>query len=156
MHGADTKALDAVVHLAMNNIGRVSSKSVGRREWIRCALFATVCLSAGCARTPQTEVVARNDLVSVVRERSRGTDVLRLIAQPGVKINALLLPAIDRGARAPIVFDAPGRTADSAYFLSAPTASIDGKRPVQGMLRASACPTGKQVCLSVALPVDLP
>ncbi|MBP6775276.1 MAG: hypothetical protein KA154_19975 [Gemmatimonadaceae bacterium] len=100
--------------------------------------------------------MARNDLVSVVRERSQGTDVLSLIAQPGVKINALLLPAIDRGARAPIVFDGPGRTADSAYFLSAPTASIAGKRPVQGMLRASACPTGKQVCLSVALPVDLP
>ncbi len=156
MHGADSKALDAVVHLAMNNIGRVSSETAGRRGWIRCALFSMACISVGCARTPQTEVVARNDLVSVVRERSRGTDVLSLIAQPGVKINALLLPAIDRGARAPIVFDAPGRTADSAYFLSAPTASIDGKRPVQGMLRASACPTGKQVCLSVALPVDLP
>jgi hypothetical protein len=156
MHGADTKTLDAVVRLGMTAIGSPRAMAAARRKWIRCALFAMVCLSAGCDRSPRTEVVARNDLVSVVRERSRGTDVLSLIAQPGVKINALLLPAIDRGARAPIVFDAPGRTADSAYFLSAPTASIDGKRPVQGMLRASACPTGKQVCLSVALPVDLP
>ena len=96
MHGADTKALDAIVPLAMNSIGCMSSETAGRQAWIRCALFAMACLSAGCDRPPQnTEVVARIALASVGRGRSHGTDVLSLIAQPGDKITALIPPAID-------------------------------------------------------------
>lgn len=109
----------------------------------------------GCTSPTPDGVVARNDLVSLILDSSNGIDELRLVPAPGVKINAQLKPSIERVARDPVEFDAIGRTADSAYFVVPPTARVADLRPLSGMLRASACPEGKRVCMSVALPVSL-
>lgn len=101
-------------------------------------------------------VLAHDDLVSLVLDSSSGTEVLRLVPQPGVRINAQIKPAIDRPPASLLTFDAPGRTADSAYFVVPPTVSVQGLRPVAGTLRASACPEGKRVCRTVALAFELP
>lgn len=134
--------------------------ALGRRRWSLTAAIALAGLlasvGASCAAPLGDTVLAHNELVSLVHHRTADSTSLTLVAEPGVKINAQLLPSIDRGALPPLVFDAPGRTADSAYFVISPTVRIEGVHPVHGTLRASACPEGKRVCLSVALPVDLP
>jgi hypothetical protein len=114
-----------------------------------------IVVALGCVRPTADGVVARNELVSLILDSSTGTDELRLVPAPGVKINAQLKPSIERVAQQPVEFDAVGRTADSAYFVVPPTARVANLRPLTGMLRASACPEGKRVCLSVALSVSL-
>jgi hypothetical protein len=131
-------------------MGKTHRNTVGR-----VALAALVVGGLGCARATADGVLAHNDLVSLMLESDSGTDVLRLVPQPGVKINALLKPSIERPSREPLQFDAEGRTADSAYFVVPPTARGTDLRPLRGTLLASACPTGKRVCLSVELPIDL-
>jgi hypothetical protein len=119
---------------------------------VACALLFA---ATACARATRDGVIAHNELVSLELDSRSGTDELRLVPQPGVKINAELKPSIEQATGGPVVFDAPGRTADSAYFVVPPTARLTGSRPLTGTLRASACPEGKRVCLSVALPVAL-
>lgn len=125
-------------------------------ELARAALLIGVlCVGEACAQPRGVEVIARSELVSLTRDRSNGGDVLTLIAEPGVKISALLPPSIDRGELPPIVFDGVGRTADSAYFVRSPTATIAGMKSMRGTLRASACPEGLRVCRSVELELAL-
>ncbi len=111
-------------------------------------------LTTGCAAT-RDGVVARDDLVSMVLEHANGVEQLRLVPEPGVKISAQFKPTIQTDRGALVEFDAPGRTADSVYFVVPPTAPMTGRRPLRGTLRASACPQGKRVCLSVELPIDV-
>lgn len=137
-------------------MGETHRNAVGRKRWLLIASLVTLTSGAACAHNRGPRELAHDDMMSLVLDASSGTRVLSLVAKPGVKINARLQPSIDRGALPAVVFDAPGRTADSTYFVMSPTASIDDVHPLRGTLRASACPEGKRVCLSVALPVDLP
>ena len=49
---------------------------------------------------------------------------LRLVAAPGVRINARLKPALELEDGTVMRFDSPRLTADSAYFAVAPTVSF--------------------------------
>jgi hypothetical protein len=113
-------------------------------------MLAAMALAA-CATPTPDGVVAQNDMLAVVL----AGDSVRLEPKPGVKINALLQPSIERASGSAITFDAPGRTDDSAYFVLPPVARIAEARPVSGRLVASACPEGKRVCLAVVLPVEI-
>ncbi len=77
---------------------------------------------------------------------------LTLLAEPGLKINARLAPALELADGTVLRFDAPERTADSAYFASPPTARLAGRHAeVHGTLRASVCRDDESVCRSLTL-----
>src|SRR2546425_8486636 len=77
---------------------------------------------------------------------------LRLVAAPGVRINARLKPALELDDGTVVRFDSPRRTADSAYFAAAPTAAPpEGAR--RGTLRVSVCPSGEGLCRSLEIAV---
>ena len=77
---------------------------------------------------------------------------LRLVAAPGVRINARLKPALELGDGTVLRFDSPRVTPDSAYFAAAPTAAPpEGVR--RGTLRVSVCPSGEGICRSLEIPV---
>ena len=77
---------------------------------------------------------------------------LRLVAAPGVQINARLKPALELDDGTVVRFDSPRRTADSAYFAAAPTAAPpEGAR--RGTLRVSVCPSGEGICRSLEIAV---
>ena len=77
---------------------------------------------------------------------------LRLVAAPGVQINARVKPALELDDGTVLRFDSPRLTTDSAYFAAAPTAAPpEGAR--RGTLRVSVCPSGEGVCRSLAIAV---
>src|SRR5437016_12195800 len=65
---------------------------------------------------------------------------LRLVAAPGVRINARLKPALELDGGTVLRFDSPHLTPDSAYFAAAPTAAPPGGAR-RGTPRASICPS---------------
>ena len=79
--------------------------------------------------------------------------LLRLVAAPGVRINARLKPALELDDGTIVRFDSPRVTPDSAYFAAAPTAAPPAGRPRRGTLRVSVCPSGERICRSVELAV---
>lgn len=83
-----------------------------------------------------------------------GYTVLSVIAEPGVKVNARLKPALELADGSVLRFDSPSITPDSAYFTVPPTAELTGRHTaVHGTLRASVCSTGEQICRSVVVPI---
>ena len=77
---------------------------------------------------------------------------LRLVAPPGVRINARLKPALELDDGTVLRFDSPRVTPDSAYFAAAPTAAPpEGAR--RGTLRVSVCPSGEGICRSLEIAV---
>ena len=77
---------------------------------------------------------------------------LRLVAAPGVQINARLKPALELDDGTVLRFDSPRVTPDSAYFAAAPTAAPpEGAR--RGTLRVSICPSGEGICRSLEIAV---
>jgi len=79
---------------------------------------------------------------------------LRLVAAPGVRINARLKPALELDDGTVLRFDSPLVTPDPAYFAAAPTAAPpEGAR--RGTLRVSVCPSGEAVCRSLEIAVAL-
>ncbi len=77
---------------------------------------------------------------------------LRLVAAPGVRINARLKPALELDDGTVVRFDSPRRTADSAYFAAAPTAATP-RAARRGTLRVSVCPSGEAICRSLEIAV---
>ena len=77
---------------------------------------------------------------------------LRLVAAPGVRINARLKPALELDDGTVLRFDSPRLTADSAYFAAAPTAATPGAAR-RGTLRVSICPSGEGICRSLEIAV---
>jgi hypothetical protein len=121
----------------------------------RASTLALACvLFVACAPTGP-RVLAHNELVSVVLDQSASGATLELRPAQGVHINAQLKPVIEQRDAAPLVFDSPLLTTDSAYFAGSAVAAIGARQSVHGTLRASACPEGKRVCLSVALDVNV-
>src|SRR5438874_10988563 len=78
---------------------------------------------------------------------------LRLMAAPGVRINARLKPALELDGGMVLRFDSPYLTADSAYFAAPPTAARPSG-PRRGTLRVSVCPSGERLCRSLEMTVD--
>ncbi len=78
--------------------------------------------------------------------------LLRLVAAPGVRINARLKPALELADGTVLRFDSPHLTPDFAYFAATPTAAPPrGAR--RGTLRVSVCPSGETVCRSIETAV---
>ena len=77
---------------------------------------------------------------------------LRLVAAPGVRINARLKPALELDDGTIVRFDSPYLTSDSAYFAAAPTAAPPGAAR-RGTLRVSVCPFGQGICRSLSMAV---
>jgi len=77
---------------------------------------------------------------------------LRLMAAPGVRINARLKPALELEGGMVLRFDSPYLTADSAYFAAPPTAALPSG-PRRGTLRVSVCPSGERLCRSLEMTV---
>lgn len=122
-------------------------------RYIRSLIALTICLGAAC-HTPEG-VIASSDLVRLELERTPNAHILQLIPASGAQINAQFKPTIENSDGTLIVLDSPEVTADSEYFVAAPRISIDRDRRVEGPLRASVCPAGKRVCLTVELPVQI-
>jgi hypothetical protein len=79
---------------------------------------------------------------------------LRLIAAPGVRINARLKPALELDGGTVVRFDSPLLTPDSDYFAAPPTAASAPPRGAhRGALRVSVCPAREQICRSVSTVV---
>jgi hypothetical protein len=78
---------------------------------------------------------------------------LRLVAAPGVRINALLKPALELDDGTVVRFDSPFVTPDSAYFKAAPTATPPASKDRHGRLRLSICREDEQICRLVVMPV---
>lgn len=75
-----------------------------------------------------------------------------LVAEPNVKVNARLAPALELADGTVLRFDAGRLTADSAYFAEPATALLPGRRAaVHGTLRASVCRDDERVCRTVTL-----
>ncbi len=78
---------------------------------------------------------------------------LRLVAAPGVRINARLKPALELDDGTVLRFDSPRVTSDSAYFAAAPTVAAPPSGSRHGTLRLSVCPSGQKICRLVELAV---
>ena len=78
----------------------------------------------------------------------------RLVGAPGAHINARLKPALELEDGTVLRFDSPRVSADSAYFVDAPTVAAPlGETAHMGTLRASVCSAGEKLCRSFALDV---
>jgi hypothetical protein len=78
---------------------------------------------------------------------------LRLVAAPGVRINARLKPALELDDGTVLRFDSPRVTSDSAYFAAAPTAVAPRSGSRYGTLRLSVCPAGERLCRLLVMAV---
>jgi hypothetical protein len=77
---------------------------------------------------------------------------LTLLAPPGAKVNARLVPALELADGTILRFAAGRLTADSAYFAEPPTARLPGRYDrIHGTLRASVCGADELVCRSVSV-----
>lgn len=111
------------------------------------ALATTALAAVGCTQ-PTAEPAALH-----VTAAPAGADTrLTLHAEPGLKINARLAPALELADGSVLRFDAAERTADSAYFAAPPTARLPGRhQEVHGTLRASVCRDDERLCRSITL-----
>lgn len=119
---------------------------VGATLGLRMTLVA-LGFAAACSRPPIEPAPLH------VTTTSSGPDTrLTLHAEPGLKINARLAPALELPDGTVLRFDAAERTADSAYFAVPPAARLAGRHAeVHGTLRASVCREDELVCRSVTL-----
>jgi hypothetical protein len=78
---------------------------------------------------------------------------LRLVAAPGVRINARLKPALELDDGTVLRFDSPRVTSDSAYFAAAPIAVAPRSGSRYGTLRLSVCPAGERLCRLLVMAV---
>jgi hypothetical protein len=104
----------------------------------------------GCRHPPRTDVPLHLT-TSVAGRDTRVT----LHADPHLKINARLAPALELVDGGVIRFSAARLTPDSAYFAEPPSALLAGHhRQVRGTLHASVCGIEELVCRSVTVKLD--
>ena len=78
-----------------------------------------------------------------------------LHADPHLKINARLAPALELAGGGVLRFTASQLTPDSAYFIEPPSALLAGHhQQVHGTLHASVCGIDELVCRSVTVKLD--
>lgn len=111
-----------------------------------CAAYVTaLLLVSACARRPAP-------LISEHREPIASGTRLTLIPAPGARINARLVPALER-KEGVLRFHGESYTADSNYFTSPPMLEVSGDP--SGLIRASVCAEGESVCRPVVVKVPL-
>jgi hypothetical protein len=116
--------------------------------WRGRLLIACVTLLAACTRPPGPEPV------SLVTSPAGADTRVTLLATPGLKVNARLVPALELADGTVLRFGAGRRTADSAYFAEPPSALLPGRTAaVHGTLRASVCKEEERVCRTLALKI---
>ncbi len=81
-----------------------------------------------------------------------GRTQLKLVAAPGVRINARLTPALELADGRVIRFESPSLSPDSSYFETPPTAELsDLAVDIRGTLRASICDEAADFCQTVEI-----
>ena len=116
----------------------------------RVVMLLLLGLLAACAGRPAAvPPPLRVTAVSV------GADTrLTLHAEPALKINARLAPALEMADGTTLRFRSSLLTADSAYFAEPPSVVVRGQHPpVHGTLRASICADDEQVCRAVTVKI---
>lgn len=98
--------------------------------------------ASGCGERPTT-------LIRVEAQPLDGATRLSLLPAPGVRINAVLKPALELPDGKILHFDSPHVTSDSAYFTAPPEVTV--RSPASGKVVASVCPQGLAVCRVVEL-----
>ena len=113
-----------------------------RRRWAPTLLLAGLACTPGTSRGPLQLIAAAS-----------GTDTrVTLVAEPGLKVNARIAPALELADGSILRFGAARVTADSAYFVEPPSAVLAGRHErVHGTLRTSVCREDEQVCRSLTL-----
>jgi hypothetical protein len=107
---------------------------------IAIALVLTACISR------------QSPLVTLHREPVDSGVLLTLVAAPGARINARLVPTLERRDGALFRFDPPDGLSDFNYYSDAPHLFVDGN--ASGVVRVSVCPAGEQVCRVVEVSSD--
>jgi hypothetical protein len=113
-------------------------------DGVRTALGMTVALLLSCAAPPSPYLRLRI-------ERLGATTRLTLLPAPGARINARLVPALERRGGGVLRFQGSQLTADSSYYTAPPTLELPGDPA--GVIRASVCPDRESVCRRVELRV---
>ena len=81
-----------------------------------------------------------------------GRTQLKLVAAPGMRINARVTPALELADGRVIRFDSPSLSSDSSYFETPPTAELsDLAADIRGTLRASICDEAADFCRTVEI-----
>lgn len=99
-------------------------------------------LAGGSATAPQ---------LTLATENWGDSTVLTLTPSPGARINARLKPALELPDGRVLRFDSPALDADSSYFTAPPVLRMAG--PASGLVRASVCGAGEEVCRMVTVAV---
>ncbi len=110
----------------------------------RAAYVAALLLISACARPPAP-------LARVRRESTAAGGRLTLVGAPGARINARLVPSLERRDGSVLRFKGDSVTPDSSYFTAPPTLDVSGDP--SGLIRASVCVKGESVCRRVVVKV---
>ena len=90
----------------------------------------------------------------VTVESLTGRRRFTIVGVPGARINARLKPALELEDGVVLRFNSSHLTPDSAYFADPPTVEASLSQGAhRGLVRASVCPAGEEICRSVALAV---
>lgn len=129
-----------------------SSLEGGRRASVRFWLggLGLSLLAIGCRpAAPEARPV---QLVEVHREGQRA---IAISFAPGVQINALVAPTLERHGQVPLAIARGSRTADSAYYAEPPWTPRGDVPAGRGELRVSYCRTSEAYCQVQVFPVTL-
>ena len=106
-------------------------------------------LLASCGRVDE-----RTDPLRLITTPDGRDTRLSLVAAPGLRINARLVPALELRDGNILRFVTGRVTPDSAYFAEPPSTRLPGRRrAVHGTLRASVCHADEQVCRGITLEI---
>jgi len=117
---------------------------VKRAAWLHHPVALTALVLAACRSAPPA-----TPYLTLEREPAGAGILLRLVPAPGARINARLAPALERPDGKVLRFDTPDRTSDSAYYAVPPVLVVEGA--TAGIIRASVCPEGEEVCRVVVV-----
>lgn len=113
---------------------------------VLCLSLAAAAL-AGCHAAPRADAP-----LYLTTTRQADSTRLTLHAEPHLKINARLAPALELADGTVLRFAGTRLTPDSAYFAEPPTALMPGRdRKPHGTLHASVCRDDELVCRSLTL-----
>jgi hypothetical protein len=122
--------------------------SASARFWLSGLVLSILAL--GCQRAVPEERPVQ--LVEVNREGQRA---IAVSFAPGVQINALVAPTLEREGQVPLAIGRGSRTSDSAYFAEPPWTPRGDLPGGRGDLRVSYCRTTEAYCEVHVFPVTL-
>ena len=109
---------------------------------MRAAVLGVAFLAGACGAPP----------FRIDRVRGPSGVLLTLTPDPGARVNARLRPALELSDGVVLRFNGTRLTPDSAYFEDAATVTVPPEVR-SGLVRASACPVGQEVCRSYTMAV---